>query len=173
MLRKPSSDEYAPYYAKYIDKIKSVDFIKQLINQQSQTIKFLNQLSNEQWNHAYAPGKWNVKEAMIHLIDCERVFAYRAMRVARNDNTPLPGFDQDDYVPFYNVENRKPASIIEEYKGVRNATLQLFKNLSSDDLDRRGVASGSPVSVLSLGFMIAGHEVHHRELFDEKYFPKS
>lgn len=171
MLRKPRSDEYAPYYAKYINKIKSLDFIKQLINQQSQTIKFLNQLSEQQWNHSYAPGKWSVKESMIHLIDTERIFAYRALRVARNDNTPLQGFDQNDYIPYYNAKNRKPVSIIEEYKSVRNATLQLFKNLSNEDLDRIGEASGSSVSVLSLGFMIAGHEAHHRELFDEKYFP--
>ena len=99
----------------------------------------------------------------------ERVFTYRAMRVARNDQTPLPGFEQDDYVPNSDASNRSAKSIIEEYKALRNSTIQLFQNFSQEQLDRRGTASGHPISTLALGFITAGHEVHHMKIIKERY----
>ena len=101
---------------------------------------------------------------LIHILDTERIFAYRALRIARNDSTPLPGFEQNDYVSFYQADKRTPASIIAEYKAVRNATIHLFQNFTKEDLNRIGEASGFPVSVLALGFIIVGHENHHIEI---------
>lgn len=171
-LRKPRKDEYAPYYETYVGKISDPDFLKQLVDLRASTIKFLSNLTEEQWNHRYAPGKWSVKELMIHILDTERVFSYRALRIARNDSTPLAGFEQDDYIPFYNVDNRSPQSIIAEYKAIRNSTIHLFQNLSTKDLDRKGTASGSAVSVLGLAFIIIGHETHHCQILKERYFPE-
>ena len=106
---------------------------------------------------------------MLHIIDTERVFAYRAMRVARNDKTPMPGFEQDDYVPNSNASQRSASSVIEEYAALRNSTIQLFQNFSEDQLNRIGTASGFPISTLALGFILAGHEAHHMRIIREKY----
>jgi len=169
-FRRPNSDEYAAYYETYVGKIAELDFLSVLKNQKEEIINYLSQLSDEQWNHKYEEGKWSPKEMMIHLNDAERVFAYRAMRVSRNDQTPLPGFDQNDYVPYYNVDNRTPQSILNEYASIREATLSLYENFSDEDLNRKGTASGFPISVLALGFIIAGHEKHHVKILKERYF---
>lgn len=173
MIRKrPESSEYNPYYETYIGKVKGDYFIQNLKEQKFETLAVLSKLTDKDWNHKYAPEKWTVKEVMMHIMDTERIFAYRALRVARNDGTPMPGFDQNDYVPFYNATQRSGSSIMAEYESIRNSTISLFENLSDDDYGRRGEASGSPVSSLSLGYMIAGHEIHHVQLLHERYFNK-
>lgn len=168
--RRPESGEYNPYYATYIGKVKGDNFIQNLKEQKFETLGILSKLSEEQWNHKYAPEKWTVKEVMMHIMDTERIFAYRALRIARNDRTPMPGFDQNDYVPYYHAAQRSGSSIMEEYEAIRNSTITLFQNLREEDLGRLGEASGSPVSVLALGYMIAGHEIHHVQLLHERYF---
>ena len=168
-LKRPTEQEYAPYYGTYVGKVDGDDFMQTLKNLQKETTDFLSNLNEEQWNHRYAEGKWSVKEVMIHILDAERVFAYRALRIGRNDDTPLPGFEQNGYVPFYKADGRSSQSILDEYQTVRNATLSLFDNFSDEDMGRMGNASGHPVSVLGLGFIIAGHETHHMQILKERY----
>jgi hypothetical protein len=167
--RRPGSTEFNPYYDTYIRKVKGNNFIQNLKDQKNETLALLSKLSDGKWNYKYSPEKWSVKEVMIHIMDTERIFAYRALRVARNDQTPLPGFDQNDYVPFYNALHRTGNSIMLEYESIRNSTISLFENLSNEDQGRLGEASGSPVSSLALGYMIAGHEIHHIQLLNERY----
>jgi len=119
----------------------------------------------------YAPGKWTIKQTLIHLIDAERIFAYRALRFARGDQSALMGFEQDDYVANASVGHRKLDDILDEYTAVRHSTITLFASLEDSQLQLSGPASGMPVSVLALGFMMCGHMIHHQEIFEEKYYP--
>ena len=168
-ISRPAETEYATYFHRYTGRIHEADAFAVLERAATETVAFLEQITEARWDHRYAPGKWTLKESIIHMLDTERIFAYRALRIARNDQTHLPGFEQDDYVAFYRAENRSPASIIAEYRAVRAATLELFRNLDQEDLLRQGVMSGNPVSVRALAFLIAGHERHHIELVREKY----
>ncbi len=122
-------------------------------------------------DRVYEAGKWNIKQSLVHLIDGERVFAYRALRFARGDQTPLPGFDQDLYARAADVSSRSLESILEEFQATRNATIQLYKSFGNEELRCVGKASGMDVSVLALGFMISGHVVHHQKIFEERYYP--
>ena len=121
----------------------------------------------------YAPGKWSVKESLGHVIDAERVFSYRALRISRNDKTPLAGFEQDDYVKYGPFAHCTLASLVDELASVRKATVSLFRALDDAAWTRRGTASNNEVTVRALAYMIAGHELHHRRIFQEKYFPSS
>lgn len=168
-LRRPNIGEFDPYYEGYINQVSENDFLSVLKKLEKETVLFLENIPAEKWEYKYAPGKWSIKESVIHVLDTERVFAYRALRIARNDKTPLPGFDQDFFVPHSNANSRTPESIIEEYKAVRNATIHLFQHFTSEQLDRLGTGSGKPISVLALGFITAGHEIHHLNIFTEKY----
>lgn len=168
-IARPEPGEYAPYFRRYTDHISEDDAFAVLERAAEETVTFFEGISEDQWNYRYAPGKWSLKESIIHMLDTERIFAYRALRIARNDSTPLAGFEQDDYVLFYGAEQRSPASIIAEYRAVRAATLELFRNLRPEDLRRTGTSSGKQISVRALAFLIAGHERHHVLLAKEKY----
>lgn len=167
--QRPEANESSEYFKRYIQQVESNDFLQTLKTAKSNTIDFFKKLTEAQWNHRYAPGKWSVKEAMIHMIDTERIFCYRALRISRNDKTPLPGFEQDDYISYCNADNRTATSIIEEYEAVRNATIQLYQYLDDEALVRIGTASDSPNSPRAIGFIIAGHEIHHFKILKEKY----
>ena len=117
----------------------------------------------------YAEGKWTIKDIILHLIDAERIFAYRALRIARNDNTALPGFEENDYVVAANANNREYESLLAEYETVRNATISLFETFSSEDLLRLGTASNNSVSVRAIGYIMLGHELHHKNVILERY----
>ena len=119
--------------------------------------------------YRYAENKWTIKEILVHIMDDERIYAYRALRIARNDKTPLPGFEQDDYVPFSKANQRSLASILREYKTVRQATVSLFTSFNMEDLLRIGTANDHPVSVRALAWHIAGHELHHLNIIKERY----
>lgn len=166
---RPQSGDYAEYYETYISKVPDVPILEVLQNNFKQYLELLEQLPVEKWNYKYAPGKWTIKELMIHICDAERVFAYRLLRVGRNDKIPLPGFDQDEYTPHYHAEKRSAESVIEEYKSVRSATLSLLSSLDDEALARVGTASDWPVSGLALAFMIAGHEIHHFNILQDRY----
>lgn len=168
-FRRPSEGEYSPYYEGYINQITKDDFLSVLKKSEKDTVSFLERIPAGKWNYQYAPEKWTIKEVVIHLLDTERIFAYRALRVARNDKTPMPGFDENDYAPNSFANSRSSESIIEEYKAVRSATIHLFQHFNSEQLDRWGVGSGHPISVLATGFIIAGHEVHHKKILKERY----
>ncbi|PHN07311.1 DinB family protein [Flavilitoribacter nigricans] len=169
VITRPTESEYAPYFQRYTSKVSETDAFAVLEQAFTDHLEFLAGIPADRWDFRYAPGKWSLKESIIHMIDTERIFAYRALRIARNDQTPLPGFEQDDYVPFYHAEKRSPASIIAEYKAVRMATLELFRYLDEEDLLRTGTMSGMPISVRALAYLIGGHERHHIILTKEKY----
>jgi hypothetical protein len=170
LASKPESDEYAPYYEKYISLVPDQDILTTLEAQGPQTAALLSAREEQEGNFRYAPGKWSLKESLGHVIDAERVFAYRALRIARNDKTPMEGFEQDDYVKFGPFGQSSLAALIEEFASVRTATLSLFRGLDEDAWTRRGVANKNEVTVRAIAYIIAGHELHHRRIFLEKYF---
>lgn len=168
-IKRPKNGDYAPYYETYISKVEGGGIVAILEQLHNDTIHFLKGLSTETWQKSYAEGKWTVAEVMMHIIDSERVFAYRALRIARGDRTPLPGFDQEIFVPNSNANNRSPESIIEEYDVVRTASLKLFQHFTDEMWQSRGMASDNEVTSLAVAFIIAGHEIHHINIIKERY----
>jgi uncharacterized damage-inducible protein DinB len=169
-IARPEPDEYAPYYSGYISLVPERDILETLDVQRRQTMLLLCGREESDGDYRYAPDKWTVKEVLGHVCDAERVFAYRALRISRGDHTPIEGFEQDDYVRNSPFAQRPFAELIEDYIAVRRATLTLFRNLDQTAWARRGTANGKEVSVRALAFMIAGHELHHRRILEEKYF---
>lgn len=168
-IPRPGEDEYLAYYGRYIEKVPGDDAFPVLERALDETHRAHAGLGEERGLHRYAPGKWSVKETFGHLADGERVFAYRALRFARADQTPLPGFDETLWVPAGRFDARPLAAIVDEFRAVRAATLALFGGLDADALARRGTANGAEVSVRALAWIIAGHERHHLALLRERY----
>ncbi len=168
-IQRPQTDEHNPYYSRYIDLVPQGDIVETLRQQIKDTQAMLKGVSEEKGNSRYAPDKWTVKEVLGHLADTERVFGYRAMCVARNDQTPLPGFEQDDYVRFGPFRQSRLGDIIDEFSAVRQSSVLLLSQLGEEAWIRRGTANNSPVSVRALAYIMAGHELHHRRILKEKY----
>jgi hypothetical protein len=168
-IAAPDPTEYAPYYGRYIALVGGDDVVAALEDQPRETLALLSTLSEEQGDYRYAPAKWSVKEVLGHVIDTERVLSYRALRFARNDRTPLASFEQDDYVRAGNFADCRLADLIEEFVCVRRASLWFFRQLSAEAWMRRGIASGNEVSVRAVAYIVAGHELHHRRVLQEKY----
>jgi uncharacterized damage-inducible protein DinB len=169
-ISRPQPGEYAPYYDRYIALVPGEDILTTLDQQRRQTMLLLSGRNEEDGNFRYAPEKWSAKEVLGHVCDSERVFAYRALRFSRGDSTPLAGFEQDDYVRNGPFANRSLEDLIEEFIAVRRATLSLLRNLDEVAWMRRGVANKNEVTVRALAYIIAGHELHHRRILQEKYF---
>ena len=159
-----------PYYGKYVSLIPEDDIVAALEKQPPELMALLSTRKEADGDLRYAPGKWSVKEVLGHVIDTERVFSYRALRIARNDQTPMEGFEQDDYVKYGPFGQCSLARLVEEFKSVRLATLSLFRGLDEAAWVRRGVANKNGVSVRAIAYIIAGHELHHRNILKEKYF---
>jgi hypothetical protein len=172
-IARPEPGEYAPYYERYISLIAGSDILGTLDAQRRQMLLLLSGRDESDGDFRYAPGKWNAKELLGHVCDTERIFSYRALRISRGDQTPIEGFEQDDYVRNGPFAQAPLAEIIEDYISVRRATLTLLRNLDEGAWARRGVASNNPVSVRALAYMIAGHEVHHRKILEQQYFSRS
>ena len=168
-MRLPEPGEYATFYQTYIGLITQTDIVSLLKTSGESALKFYQGIPEDKWHEGYAPGKWTLKEAVVHVIDTEQIFAYRALRVARGDKTPLAGFDQDSYVPLSGANDRTIFSILEEYEAIRKTSYLMFKNFDADMWDRMGTASDHPISVRALAFMIAGHELHHLNITKERY----
>ncbi len=169
-MRRPETNEYAPFYAGYIKGIIGNDPFRNLENQYQEIQSLLQSLPEEEANFAYSEGKWTVKEVLGHIIDTERVMDYRALCISRKDKQSLPSFEQDDYVREADFKERTITSLLEDYRTVRKSTVSLFKNFSEDMLNQRGVANNNEVTVLALLYIIAGHEMHHLKILKEKYF---
>ena len=169
ITRQPQPQEYGAYFHTYISKVKTDDILLTLADARQTTLDFFKNLPKEKWDYCYAPGKWSIRELLQHLIDGERVFAYRALRIARNDQTPLPGFDENLFAENAHADARTAASLLAEYKTVRTATLHLFKSFNEEDFNRIGTSSNSPASPLAIAFIIAGHELHHLGIIRERY----
>lgn len=169
---RPESGEYAPYYDKYVSLVPDGDILKTLEKQAPETVALLARPEAD-GDFRYAPGKWSLKESLGHVIDSERVFSYRAMRFARNDSTPLPGFEQDDFVKYGPFSQCRLDALVEEFAAVRKATVLMFRALDDSAWARRGVANNNEVTVRALAYIIAGHELHHRRIFQQKYLTAS
>ncbi|MDP1677470.1 MAG: DinB family protein [Bacteroidota bacterium] len=169
-IEKPKSGEYDPYAIMYIKLLPDDGrVLHHLKNNFTKTKRFISSLPKKKLTYRYSKDKWTIKEILVHIIDDERIYAYRALRIARGDKTPLPGFEQNDYVPFSKANERTLANIFTEYETVRNATLSLFNSFNKEDLVRTGTANDHMVSVRALIYHLAGHELHHMNIIKERY----
>ena len=166
---RPQSGEYAPYYDRYISLVPGNDILAALDEQRRQMLLLLSGRTEADGDLRYAPDKWSLKEVVGHLNDTERIMSYRALRIARGDATPIEGFEQDDYVRNAPFARRPLEDLIEDYIAVRRATVSLFRNLDEPAWSRRGLANKNEVTVRALAYIIAGHELHHRRILEEKY----
>jgi len=172
-IARPQAGEYAPYYDRYISLVPGEDILHTLDQQRREMMLLLSGRDEDDGDFRYAPDKWSAKEVLGHVCDSERVFAYRALRFSRGDATPLAGFEQDDYVRNGPFAQRPLCDLIEDFISARRATLSLLRNLDEAAFSRRGVANKNEVSVRALAYIIAGHELHHRRILEEKYFAAS
>lgn len=161
--------EYHEYYGRYINHVGDLSLRSSLDESEALLLEYINHVSEERANFAYAPGKWTIAQSLQHIIDTERIFSYRALRIGRGDVTPLPGYDQDDFAAVANVSGRRFQDMVEEFQLVRAATKALFKSFTEEDILRLGTMSGGPASVRAIGFIISGHVYHHAKLYREKY----
>ncbi len=168
-ISRPGSSEYDPYYERYISLVHTADIVATLEQQAQHTRTLFGSVSAHQADFRYAPGKWSVKEVLGHMNDTERILSYRALRVARSDKTPIEGFEQDDYVPNGKFGRRAIEDLLEEFTTIRNATVHLFRNLDAQAGERRGTANKKEITARALAYIIAGHELHHRRILQEKY----
>ncbi len=170
---KPSDlqpNEFSGHFANYINQVSSdYSLLEEMEISVHRLIKFVQNIPLDKFDYRYAEGKWTIKDIIQHIIDAERVFAYRALRFARNDKTTLPGFEENDYVEEANAGKRSIQDLLTELLIVRQGTLALFKSLSEEELLRIGTASNNPMSVRALGFTIIGHQNHHQRIFQERY----
>ncbi|MGA9406330.1 MAG: DinB family protein [Bacteroidota bacterium] len=173
-IQKPKEGEYPAYAIMYINLLPDDGLVlKYLEDNFRSTKEFILSLPKEKFSYRYAKDKWTIKDILVHIMDDERIYAYRALRFARNDKTELPGFEQDDYVPYAKANNRSIENILEEYATIRNATLSLFKSFNEEDVLRSGVANGHSVSVRALIYHLAGHELHHMKIIRDRYLSDS
>jgi uncharacterized damage-inducible protein DinB len=170
---KPDLPSVPPFYQGYVSLVKDNDLFDNLERSISLTQQLLRNIPEEKGDYAYAPGKWTIREVLCHVIDSERVFAYRALRFARNDKTPLAGFEEKDFAPEANAHNRTVADIAAEMGRLRTTTIDLYRSFSSEMLQRAGSANNTIISVLNLGFVIPGHETHHRRILSERYLQRA
>lgn len=169
---RPGENEYAPFYAGYVQRVPDGDIFEILARQIDSLPALLAKLTVEQADFRPGPAEWSIKEVVGHMNDAERVFAYRALRISRGDQTPLPGFDQDEYVRTANFGDRTLPDLLEEFVLLRRANLLAFNRLTHEAIQRQGTASGFGVSVRALIYILAGHVEHHMESLRQDYLPK-
>lgn len=166
---RPAKSEFLPFYERYIARVPEGDVVATLTTQIGETLELLRSLPASVSTYRYAPDKWSVNQLVGHVIDSERLFAGRALRFARNDPTPLPGFEQDDYARNSTFDAYPLSELASELEAVRQSTIFLFRHMDEEAWTRRGVASNGEVSVRALAYIIAGHELHHREILTSHY----
>ena len=168
-IHRPEPAEYDPYYERYISLVKTDDIVATLQKQAQETRDLLSKISAEKAEFRYAPGKWSLKEVLGHVNDTERIMSYRVLRIARGDQTPIEGFEQDDYVAAGKFARRTTDDLLQEFMMIRNATIQLIRHLDPESAERRGTANQKQISARAIIYVIAGHELHHRKILQEKY----
>lgn len=169
MMSKPQPEEYAPFYQGYIGLVGEDDVLEKLSSNRKKTYYFFLSLPPEKADFAYAEGKWTVKEVLGHMIDTERIICYRLLCFSRADHHPLPGFNENFYASRANYKNRNLEDLADEFSTLRKANLYLYQNLNEEQLKRKGKASNALVSVKALLYIIAGHELHHLKIIQERY----
>ncbi|HEY0151934.1 MAG TPA: DinB family protein [Longimicrobium sp.] len=165
----PAEGEFAPFYAGYVALASKGDLLRRLEAQIQEVSGLLRGLSEEEALFRYAPGKWSVKEVAGHLADTERIMAYRALRIARGDTTPLPGFDENSFVATAGFDARPLPLLVEEWETVRRASILLLRGFDGEAAAREGTASGAPITARALAYIIAGHVAHHLEILRTRY----
>lgn len=165
----PTPDEYGKFYEGYINLVNGSNVLQMLIEQGQKTYTLIQQLTPDEADHRYKKEKWSVKEVIGHLIDTERIMAYRALSIARGEQKSLPGYDQDNYVAHASFDKRSLQSLSEEYDAQRNANISLFSSFDEEQTQRIGTANGMELSVRALVHIIVGHEKHHLNILKEKY----
>jgi uncharacterized damage-inducible protein DinB len=168
-MPKPLSNDHAPYFSRYIDLVTESDVKKAFEVQQLQLPAIFNAIPDSKADYAYADGKWTVKQVILHLTDAERIFAYRALWIARQANIPLPGFDENAFAAIADVSNRTLQDLKNEFIAVRSATKFLFDSLNDDELQSRGVSNNVEITANALGFITLGHLIHHYNVMKERY----
>ncbi|MGZ3874440.1 MAG: DinB family protein [Mucilaginibacter sp.] len=169
MINRPQTDEYSAYAARYVDLVGNEPIMDILERQKNASWDFFTKIKPDKAAYAYAEGKWTIKQVLGHMADTERVFAYRALVFSREQIT-LPGFDQDVYMEQATFNSRPLEDIAKEFKIVRESSLYLFRSMSEQQSMQKGIASGNPFSVRAYAYMIAGHELHHMKILNERYF---
>jgi hypothetical protein len=168
-MPRPDLQRIPAYYHKYIGQVIEDDLMIALKDQTGNFVRFLESIPENKWDYAYAEGKWTIKDVLQHVIDGERVFAYRCLRFARKDSTPLPGFDENLYALEAKAGKRDWNDLIEEFKTVRKSSIWMFRSFGEEELNAEGVANGEKNYVLGFGFILVGHTLHHMKVIKEKY----
>ena len=168
-MARPDLSHVPGYYHKYIAQVNAEDVTEALEQHVNYFERYLKTIPPIKWEYAYSPGKWTIKEVIQHIIDSERVFAYRALRIARMDPTPLPGFNENLFALNANANKRKISDLVDEFSLVRSSSLALFRSFEDEQLNKIGVANDQPISVEGIGFIIAGHALHHVNVINERY----
>lgn len=169
LITPPAPSEYDEFFNRYIGNANTNDLLSALSASEEYIVNFILSLKEQQLKHRYQPGKWSIKEMLVHMADTERIFAYRALRFARKDKTELPGFDENTFAEHSKADTRAVTSILAEYAAARQATIEMFKGFDEEMLGETGIASGKRVSVRALGYAILGHEIHHLNIIRERY----
>jgi hypothetical protein len=167
---KPSADKYPGYFHQYIDLVPEVDLRTAIAQQQLMVSDFLNSISEEKSSYSYAAGKWTIKEMLQHIIDTERIFAYRALCFARKDPNRLPGFEENEYAANVNANARTWKNLVDEFLAIRKSFEYLFASFSDETLENEGFANNSLLNVMVIGFVTIGHFYHHKNIIEERYF---
>lgn len=168
-MERPLNEEYSAHFESYVRLVPDGNVIDLLAERQGETGTLIGELTEEQGDYRYAPGKWSLKEVIGHLTDTERIMSYRLLRIARGDRTPLAGFDENEFVKGASFSLRSLPELLEEYVAVRRATLTLLRGLTEEAWVRTGIANGSETSARALAYIIAGHELHHLQIIRERY----
>ncbi len=168
-ISRPEIGEFDSYYERYVSLVEDGDIISALKNQIAETLRSLGEIDEEKASFRYAEGKWSVRELLGHIIDTERIFAYRALRISRGDRTPIEGYEQDDYIKNAEFDKCALADLAEEFALVRKSNLLMYRGLSETAWRRRGVANDKEVSVRALAYISAGHELYHVSILKERY----
>jgi hypothetical protein len=168
-IERPAASEHAPAYAPYIAKIPAGDILDILEQQRLEAVKFFASVPEEGGTYRYQPGKWSVVDVMQHLIDAERIFSTRALRIGRGDKTPMPGWDENEYAAMAGADGRDPSDLAQEFDLVRRGTLALIRSFDPEAIERRGTANNFEVTVRALVYIMAGHVAHHLGVLRERY----
>jgi hypothetical protein len=169
LLQRPRPEEMPAYYLGYLAAVPVPELFAALEHGDTRFADLLERVGEERAGHRYAPGKWSIREVLQHVIDTERIMAYRALRFARHDETPLPGFDENAYAAVCDADRRTLADLVGEAERLRRSTIDLFTSFTPQMLRRQGIASGHTVSVRAIGWIIAGHAAHHRSIIHQRY----
>jgi hypothetical protein len=166
---RPDLSRVPQFYHNYISHVPQDDLMEAFKAQTPAITEFIESIPADKYDYRYGEGKWTIKEVLLHIIDAERIFAYRALRFARKDNTPLPGFDENLFADNSKADKRDWKDMVEEFKVVRKSSEYLFNSLDDDQLNATGVSNNSPVYVLGIGFLLIGHSLHHVRILKERY----